>query len=138
MSFKLVTLDNQEFLVDQCVINQSKLLKNMLEDVGSTNDPIPITNIKSNILGLVIDYANHHKNESIPTTEEEERAVNPDEWDTKFLSEMSKETLCDLIMAANFLDMKKLLNLGCKTVADMIKYKSVKEIEDLFGCKQSK
>lgn len=42
---------------------------------------------------------------------------------------------CVLKQAANFLDIKPMLNLTCKAVAEMIKGKSQDEIKDLFGVK---
>jgi S-phase kinase-associated protein 1 len=42
-------------------------------------------------------------------------------------------TLFELILASNYLDMKNLLDLGCKTVANMIKGKSVEEIRKTFN-----
>jgi S-phase kinase-associated protein 1 len=38
-------------------------------------------------------------------------------------------------LAANYLDIKPLLNLGCKTVANLIKGKSVEEIRTTFNIK---
>nr|KAJ3418559.1 hypothetical protein HK105_008165 [Polyrhizophydium stewartii] len=40
--------------------------------------------------------------------------------------------LFDIILAANYLDMKGLLDLGCKTVAGMIKGKTIEEIRKQF------
>ncbi|KAG8819202.1 E3 ubiquitin ligase complex SCF subunit scon-3 [Serendipita sp. 411] len=41
--------------------------------------------------------------------------------------------LFEIILAANHLDIKPLLDVGCKTVANMIKGKSPEEIRKLFN-----
>jgi S-phase kinase-associated protein 1 len=43
--------------------------------------------------------------------------------------------LFDMILAINYLDIKGLLDLGCRMVADMMKDKSVKEIRKTFNIK---
>lgn len=43
-----------------------------------------------------------------------------DEWDQEFCK-VDQGTLFELILAANYLDIKPLLDLTCKTVANMIK-----------------
>lgn len=41
--------------------------------------------------------------------------------------------LFHMILAANYLDVKPMLNLTCKAVAEMIKGKSPDEIKKIFG-----
>lgn len=41
----------------------------------------------------------------------------------------------EIILAANYLDIKPLLDLGCRTVAGMMKGKSAEEIRKLFNIK---
>ncbi|KAK7270000.1 hypothetical protein RIF29_22853 [Crotalaria pallida] len=55
-------------------------------------------------------------------------------WDADFAN-VDQATLYDLIMAANYLDIKSLLDLICQTVADMIKGKSPEEIRKIFNIK---
>merc|ERR1711918_14692 len=55
-------------------------------------------------------------------------------WDKDFVK-VDDETLFNLILAANYLDIKPLLDLTCKTVADEIKGKTPEEIRIRFNIK---
>ncbi|KAI3864417.1 hypothetical protein MKX03_007772 [Papaver bracteatum] len=52
----------------------------------------------------------------------------------KFVN-VDQATLFDLILAANYLNIKELLDLTCQTVADMIKGKTPEEIRKTFNIK---
>lgn len=54
------------------------------------------------------------------------------EWNQKFV-DVDQGTLFHLILAANYLNIKTLLDLTCKTVADMIKGKTPEEIRAHFN-----
>ncbi|KAI8854037.1 Skp1 family, dimerization domain-containing protein [Chytridium lagenaria] len=75
-----------------------------------------------NMLEDVIAYCVHHKDDP-PAPPEEEK----DAFDT------SRRQLFDIILAANYLDIKSLLDLGCKTVANMIKGKTAEQIREMFN-----
>ena len=64
------------------------------------------------------------------TLPEDEKNV----WDKDFVK-VDDETLFNLILAANYLDIKSLLDLTCKTVADEIKGKTPEEIRVRFNIK---
>jgi S-phase kinase-associated protein 1 len=49
--------------------------------------------------------------------------------------EVDQATLFDLIMAANYLNIKGLLDLTCQTVANMIKGKTPEQIRQTFNIK---
>jgi S-phase kinase-associated protein 1 len=52
-----------------------------------------------------------------------------------FFFQVDQGTLFELILAANYLDIKGLLEVTCKTVANMIKGKTPDEIRKTFNIK---
>ncbi|KAG1579531.1 hypothetical protein G6F47_012781 [Rhizopus delemar] len=93
----------------------------MLEDIGDDSDaPIPLPNVNAKVLQKVIEWCTHHKEDNFNQEDDNNRNTEIDEWDKKFM-EVDQETLFDIILAANYLDIKPLLEVGCKTVANMIK-----------------
>jgi S-phase kinase-associated protein 1 len=54
------------------------------------------------------------------------------EWDGAFIK-VENEDLFEIILAANYLDIKPLLDLGCKTVANMIRGKTPEQIREMFN-----
>ncbi|KAI5010135.1 hypothetical protein ZWY2020_012272 [Hordeum vulgare] len=105
---KKITLkssDGEEFIVDKTVAMESQTLRHMIEDDCADN-AIPLPNVNSKILSK--------------------------SWDAEFIK-VDQATLYDLILAANYLDIKGLLDLTCQTVADMIKGKTPEEIRKTFS-----
>jgi len=133
---KLMSSDGATLTVDKEVAERSVLIKNMLEDVGEVEDAIPIPNVNEAVLRKVIEWCEHHKGDS-PTTNDDEsdsrkRSTDIEEWDQKFM-QVDQEMLFEIILAATYLDIKPLLDVGCKTVANMIKGKSPEEIRKTFN-----
>ena len=97
-------------------------------------------NVAASVLKKVIEWCEKHKDEPIPTQEEEEKELNEGAldkigtWDTDFFN-VDQALVFELILAANYLDIKGLLNLGCKIVAKMIRGKSPEEIRKHFNLK---
>ncbi len=54
------------------------------------------------------------------------------DWDAKFVN-VEQELLFELILAANYMDIKPLLDLTCAKVASMIKGKSPEDIRRTFN-----
>ncbi|KAF8064669.1 SKP1B [Scenedesmus sp. PABB004] len=131
---KLTSSDNQTFEVDEEIANESQTVKNMIEDTG-TEDIIPLPNVPGKILAKVIEYCKFHV-EAAKKVDDKPAKSEDDikQWDTEFVK-VDQATLFDLILAANYLNIKGLLDLTCQTVANMIKGKTPEEIRKTFNIK---
>lgn len=129
----LLSSDNKEIKVEKQIIEKSILIKNMIEDIEDDESAIPIPNVNENILQKVIEWCKYYKDDLI-NTEYEEINKNSDvnEWYKNFF-DLDQDMLFDIILAANYLDIKQLLTTGCKIVANMIKGKSAEEIRKTFN-----
>jgi S-phase kinase-associated protein 1 len=104
----------------------------------STDDEvIPLPNVSSGIFKKVVAWCTHHKNDPTPPEDDENREKVTDDisgWDMEFLR-VDQGTLFEIILVANYLDIKGLLDVSCKTVANMIKGKQPEEIRKTFNIK---
>lgn len=150
-TIKLESSDEQVFEVAREIAEMSVTVKHMLDDVDADSEnPIPLPNVSGKILGKVIELATyHHENPEPAATatdgadaaaaaaadaKDQKRTDDISPWDKEFC-DVDQPTLFELILAANYLDIKPLLDLGCKTVANMIKGKSPEEIRKTFNIK---
>lgn len=141
-SVTLLTSDGDRRVVDRKVAEKSILIKNMLLNLEQNNDDsdeeeqedIPLHNVRSAVLDNIIKWCEHYKDVNFPDDDDDEtkKALPLDPWDKEFLN-VDQEMLYEIILAANFLNIKPLLNAGCKCVADMIRNKSPEEIRKTFN-----
>ncbi|OVA10210.1 SKP1 component [Macleaya cordata] len=125
---KIITLmssDKETFQVDEAVALESQTIKQMMEDLCA-DDSIPLPNVTSKILAKVIEYCKKH----IESKEDEDLKA----WDAEFVK-VDQRTLFEIILAANYLNIKNLLDLTCQAVADGIKDKTPEEIRKTFNIK---
>ena len=92
-------------------------------DIGEDdNEEVPIPNVNAAILKLVIQWATYHKDDPQPNDDENTAEnINISDWDDNFLKDLDQDTLYELILAANYLDIKGLWTFTCWTVANMIR-----------------
>ncbi|XP_058114714.1 SKP1-like protein 1A [Magnolia sinica] len=136
MASKKVTLKSSdgEFMIDEVVALESQTIKHMMKDDCADNG-IPLPNVTNKILSKVIEYCKKHveaaasKNPDDHSSDEELKA-----WDLDFVK-VDQATLFDLILAANYLNIKSLLDLTRQTVINMIKGKTPAEIRRTFNIK---
>ena len=124
--------DSLEFEVEREIAEMSGTIKNILEDCPILEAPIPLPT-SPKILEKVLSYCRYHRENPEPA-EEDPFSTTISAFDEKFC-DVPQPILFELIIAANFLDIKPLLDVTCKTVANMIRGKSPQEIRDTFGIK---
>ncbi|KAF2074358.1 hypothetical protein CYY_004334 [Polysphondylium violaceum] len=134
---KLESSDEKIYEVERDIACMSVTIKNMLEDIGDSDAPIPLPNVTSTILEKVLEYCKHHHEHPSPQPEDkkdEKRLDDIPPYDRDFCK-VDQPTLFELILAANYLDIKALLDVTCKTVANMIRGKTPEEIRKIFNIK---
>ncbi|KAI4297773.1 hypothetical protein L6164_037641 [Bauhinia variegata] len=128
--------DGETFEVDEAVALESQTMKHMIED-GCAESVIPLPNVTARILSMVVEYCKKHV-ESAASDDKDKDSKSVEEslktWDADFVK-VDRATLFDLSMAANYLDIKSLLDLTCQTVGDIIKGQTPEEIRKTFGIK---
>ncbi|XVE93870.1 hypothetical protein REPUB_Repub01dG0231900 [Reevesia pubescens] len=132
----LKSSDGETFEVEEAVAVESQTIKHMIEDDCADNE-IPLPNVTSKILSKVLEYCKKHVDAAAADKDKDKDKTPDDEikaWDADFVK-VDQNTLFDLILAANYLNIKNLLDLTCQTVADMIKGKTPEEIRKTFNIK---
>jgi len=107
------------------------------DDTANDND-FPCPKVSGDILQKVVDYCLHYQQEGpmekieTPLNGETIKEIVKPEWYAQYC-EVDREVMFQLVAAANFLNIKPLLDLTCLAVSVSIKGKSVEELRDIFN-----
>lgn len=80
----------------------------------------------------VLEYCKHYI-ENPPPKDEEKKKLELSDWDKKFCDDMDQKTLFSVILAANFLDVKPLLDCTCLHIALKLKSMTPDEIRKEYN-----
>jgi S-phase kinase-associated protein 1 len=135
---KLSSKDKREFVVERKHAFISTLVKTSLENDDKAEE-VPIPGVTGAILELVVNYMKEHKGVEPPIIEKPLRSkvmkdVCPHKWDAEYVDKIgdTRQQLYDLILAANYMDIKSLLHLGCAKVASLIKGEPLEKIKQIL------
>ncbi|CAJ0587046.1 unnamed protein product, partial [Mesorhabditis spiculigera] len=122
----LTSSDQMSFKVKREVAETFAPVSTLLQDLSADYDaPIPVMGVTGEILKIVIGYTEQH-------IEAGPRQGKTLPWETTFVSD-NKDKIYELLLAANYLDVKPLLDLLCEAVAAQIRGKNSKQIREHFG-----
>jgi S-phase kinase-associated protein 1 len=97
---------------------------------------IPLPNVASDVLEKVLAYCTKHQEDPMTPIQTPLRSSKLEElvqeWYAEFV-QVPREMLFDLVAAANFMDIKPLLDLTCLAVSILIKGKSAGELREMFN-----
>jgi len=132
----------QEFKINKDSAMMCNLVKSILEGDQDVKR-IEIKKVTAEILDLVVKYLDHHKGKvpaeiAKPIRSVKMEKIVEDEWDAKFINVLPKKTIFQVILAANYMDIKSLLHLGCAKIATLIKGKSPEEIKKILSEEEDK
>ena len=106
------------------------------DDDGEVKE-IPLPNVSGDVLEKVVDFCRHYALEEA-MTEIQTPLRSPkleelvQEWYADYVK-VERTMLFDLVAAANFMDIKPLLDLTCLAVSILIKGKSAGELREMFN-----
>ena len=139
---KLKSSDNIIKEVDKSLLMKSKLLKGLIEDYQGDEEDIPLNEVDSKNLDLILQYLEHYKNDEpkeIPkpfperTDDEFLKGILNDEWTFNYLQNISLEGLINLVNAANYLQIDGLINIIAAKLAHEMCNCEVEEARKKFG-----
>jgi S-phase kinase-associated protein 1 len=138
MEGKLITLvstDGEKMTISSKAAQRSQLVKGIIEDYPDDAE-VPLNNVKSVILKKVKDYLEHYQDSEPREIERPLSSQNyqecVDAWDFEYIN-VELDQIFELILAANYMDIKPLLELASSKVASIIKGKSPEEIRKTFN-----
>lgn len=131
----------QRTLVDREVVMQSLLIQKMLDDEDDPSEiaEIPLPQVPEDMLALVVKFLNKHSKDPMRKIEKPIASCNMvdivGQWDANFVAELEQEQLFKLVLAANYLDIKSLLDLGVCKIACAVKesMNDMEQLKEKFG-----
>lgn len=136
---KLQSSDNQVFEIPQAVAYQMKAVREMAEQENHAGGEclFPLPNVTSTILKRVIEYCQHHADET--KENDTNKTEDLEEWDQYFVTDSidsSGELVLyqiEILMAANYLNVESLQELMCMAVAKALDGRSLEDVREIFG-----
>ncbi|EYU32354.1 hypothetical protein ABFS82_05G142000 [Erythranthe guttata] len=127
----LMSNDGVIFTVEESAAARSQTINQMIED-GCSDGNIPLPNVDSKTLEMVIEYCTRH-DKAERMAEGAEAKAAAEEYDAELMKVDVKTTLFNLMMAANYLNIDSLLKLTALAAGNAVKGKEPEEIRDTFG-----
>ena len=131
----LVSSDGEKVEISSKAVQRSVLVKGIIEDYPDDAE-VPLNNIKSPILKKIKEYLEHYEKEEPKVIERPLTSPNfkecVNEWDYNYI-DVDLEMIFELLLGANYMDIKSLLELSSSKIASIIKGKNTEEIRKTFN-----
>ena len=131
--FRIVTQEGAIVMADVRLADMSSVL-----DFYRDKDEVSLPEVTEPMLHLVMEYCHRQRyvqprpiRKPLSSDRIEDAVTEP--WHAEFINALSEETLNDLAMAANYLDVKGLLELCYAKIATLFKGKTVEELKERYN-----
>lgn len=147
-TIKLMSKEGEVFEALASIAAQSKTLSNLMKETP-LGEPVALPSIPSATLAKVVAFCMHETDDPRDESEkkeEEDPALKLDdpnhvldkpypltEWDTQYLTDLDQGAVFELILAANYLDVSRLVKVCARKIALSVLGKTPKEIYAMFG-----
>jgi S-phase kinase-associated protein 1 len=109
-----------------------------VESGSSESEKIPLQNVEKEEMEEIIIFCKYYNENPL---EEIEKPIKSDKmeenvsdkWYADFIDKFDNDKLMKILLAANYMDIKSLINLAAAKIASQIKDKTPKEIRERFG-----
>jgi S-phase kinase-associated protein 1 len=125
-----VSKEGDVYEVPIAVAKMSTLVATTIDDDAEEDDEvreIPLPNVKDAVLTKVIEYCTHYKDEPMTPIQTPLKSSKIEDlvqaWYANFVK-VDQALLFELVTAANFMDIKPLLDLTCLAVSVLIKVRT--------------
>ncbi len=129
----VIALDSYLLPNSENLFNIFILLK---DDSDEDVQEVPLPNVTASVLQKVIEFCTHYIEDPMNEIQKPLKSSIMSEvvqqWYADFVN-VEQPILFELILAANYMDIKPLLDLTCAAVASMIKGKTPQEIRETFN-----
>jgi len=134
---KLRTSDDLLTEISKPLMMKSVQIRGMIEDGGDASEEIPLPDITKPTLDKVIEFLKHiEAGNAAPEIDKPLRSNDlkdvTSEWYANFI-ELDDDTVQDIILAANYLDIKELLALSCAKMGSVIRGLTIPEFRKRFN-----
>ncbi|XXH05513.1 hypothetical protein Hte_011943 [Hypoxylon texense] len=126
----LMSQDGTKITISRKAARYSQILEDLMEDLceSETELPIPLDAIDGASLAIIVEWCEHHAVAPAEPSDDEDSWSSEDswyksrrtripEWDAEFLASKDKETIFDILNAANYMNVQPLLDYAIKTLA---------------------
>lgn len=132
---RIETNDGKEFEITRDMAMCSGLLSEMIDE----EDTIPLPLVDSNVMREIIIFMEHHVVYPLGEIEKPIKSANMEDlvgrWYADFINKFEDSMVFKIIEASNYMEIDRLLHLGCVKVATTLKGKTSEEIKEIFDIK---
>ena len=136
---KLISSDGKTLEVEDSCFRLSKVLSELVNDFPEPEKELPINDVTEDTLKKIITYLEHYKDPEVKPKDIPKPLPGPDlklildDWDYKYIIDLTLPKCVDLINGANYLNIPELVALVSARLASEMINCEVEEAREKFG-----